>query len=241
MDSQYLSTFTFSSRALKLTAMASMFLDHFAAALLPSGTPAYVFCREAGRLAMPIFLWLLVSGFSLTRDVRRYFLRVLVLALVSEPVYDFTFGARAFPFMNWGNQNVCFSLALCLLALLACARVLSCRAPWCRLPGVILVTAGFSVAAEILRFDYGAAAVTGAVLAYLCAREGNARTGIVPILLALIVRIPQSEVYAVPAALLVFCANKKRGQVKYPLAYYAFYPLHLAVLAAFSSFLHAIS
>ena len=48
---------------LKLIAMITMFIDHMAAILLPYDSAAYLICRYIGRLAFPIFCFLLVECF----------------------------------------------------------------------------------------------------------------------------------------------------------------------------------
>ena len=72
-----------SQEGLKILACVTMLVDH--AALLFGGSP---WLRAIGRLAFPIYCFLLTEGIRHTRDVRRYLSRLLFAAIVSEPIYD---------------------------------------------------------------------------------------------------------------------------------------------------------
>lgn len=68
---------------LKLIAIITMAIDHTGAAILPQ----VPILRVIGRIAFPIFCYTLAAGCVYTRDMRRYALRMLLLALVSQPLY----------------------------------------------------------------------------------------------------------------------------------------------------------
>ena len=87
--------FSLSGTALKRIACLSMLLDHIGASLLENGLfkqgafwPGDVqldcVLRLAGRLAFPIYCFLLVEGFFHTHDLKKYALRMLGFALISE-------------------------------------------------------------------------------------------------------------------------------------------------------------
>ena len=118
--------FSLSGTALKRIACLSMLLDHIGASLLENGLfrcsaidPRLVgldqLLRLAGRLAFPIYCFLLVEGFLHTHDFKKYALRMLGFALISEWPFDWAF----FSGVYWGHQNVYFTLLLGLALILA--------------------------------------------------------------------------------------------------------------------------
>ncbi len=90
---------------LKLIAITSMLIDHIGAILLPEN----LVLRCIGRIAFPIFCFLLTEGFFHTRDIYRYGYRLALFALLSEIPYDLAFRQTIF---TLENQNVFFTLLI---------------------------------------------------------------------------------------------------------------------------------
>ncbi len=70
---------------LKVIALLFMFIDHSGKVLFGDVEEM----RVLGRIAFPLYLWCMVVGFQRTRSVPRYLLRILVVGLVSQPLYLF--------------------------------------------------------------------------------------------------------------------------------------------------------
>lgn len=66
--------------AIKLAAMISMLIDHCAYVLAP---PHYFLLRCIGRIAFPLYCFLIVNGLEHTHDRRRYLARLLIFAAIS--------------------------------------------------------------------------------------------------------------------------------------------------------------
>jgi len=76
--------------------------------------PQYHFFREIGRLAFPLFAWLIANGAVFTHDIRAYIGRIFLLAVVSQ--IPFTL-ANQFIGNSWWYFNVVFTLLLGLLCI----------------------------------------------------------------------------------------------------------------------------
>lgn len=105
----------FSRDGIKLAAMATMACNHFAIALLPAGTLAYEVLTDIGYFTAVTMCCFLVEGFRYTHSPRDYALRLLLFALLSQPVYLLALGIRQF--------NMLFTLLLCFLMLWARERI----------------------------------------------------------------------------------------------------------------------
>jgi hypothetical protein len=79
-----------STFALKLIAILVMLIDHVGATLISPATQPelYFVFRSIGRLAFPIFVFLIVEGFYHTKNVQKYMIRLGVFALISEIPFD---------------------------------------------------------------------------------------------------------------------------------------------------------
>ena len=228
-----------SGAALKWIAIITMLIDHVGAAILKffphkSGPMYYAYevCRDIGRIAFPLFIFLLVEGFTHTKNSRRYLLRLFIFALVSEIPFDLAFRHTSFYLKS---QNVFFTLFTGLLVIYAIDRIekesLRVLKPslstWCFIElltiGLLLVGC---LAGQFLEMDYHAVGVLAIVVAYLTRKNRYLRLILVcVILLFSSMREAYSFLAFIPAA---FYNGKRGRQNKY--FFYIFYPAHLLVL-----------
>ncbi len=134
---------------LKIIAVLTMVVDHVGVIFFPSET----FLRVIGRIAFPLFCWGIVIGLERTRDWRRYALRLLVLAAVTQPFYMLALSH------DWHEFNVMATLLLGLLG------IQGIRARWhfSQFWGPVLVL----LVAAAFRMDYGWRGVLLIILMHL--------------------------------------------------------------------------
>ena len=101
-----------SGSALKVIAVISMVIDHSAYYLMEHDTLVYEMMRCIGRIAFPVFAFLIAEGFRHTSNRMNYFLHLLGFAIISEVPWYLLNGAD-------GTHNVMFTLALGVMALAA--------------------------------------------------------------------------------------------------------------------------
>ena len=214
----------FSGSTLKILAMIFMVVDHTAASVIgrgyfgtvdPSGVweAVYWIMRGIGRLAFPIFCFLLVEGVYHTRSMRNYFLRLLVFALASEIPFDLALNGEAF---YWGYQNVFWTLALGVLALWLMGKTKQ------RIYQYLILIACM-VVAQLLQTDYSAFGVFFIWLLWYFRNKKEWKRNLVGCVAVC------WEVTAPLAFIPIHFYNGERGlDVKY--VFYLFYPVHLLLL-----------
>lgn len=201
-----------SGSALKVIALVSMTVDHIAYYLMEHGTWAYDLMRTVGRMAFPIFAFLLVEGYTHTRSTGKYALNLLIFALISEVPWWL---------LNHDNtHNVFFTLLLGLLAIDLITRIGNKPLLWC----VIMA----SICATCLHVDYE---YSGILL--ICAFHFFQPDKVTKCLLATLFMYQYGVVGLWLGQAVILCYNGERGFIKGQYAKYlcyAYYPLHLCLL-----------
>ena len=131
---------------LKLLAMVTMLIDHMGFTLFPYA----LWMRCVGRLAFPIFCFLVAEGCAHTHDKKRYAARLLVFAVLSEPAFALMHGV----WFTMDYQNVLWTLLLGALVCWAVEWASAGGALWQRLPAEAAIAVGFLLA-QWLNTDYG--------------------------------------------------------------------------------------
>lgn len=74
-----------SSNILKIVAVVIMIIDHIAGYMYKEfNQDIYYVFRSIGRMAMPIFAYLIVQGFFYTKNLKNYIFRIFILATVTQ-------------------------------------------------------------------------------------------------------------------------------------------------------------
>ena len=113
-----------SGSTLKLIAIFTMLIDHTAATVIlqminngiggQTLIDIYWVMRSIGRMAFPVFCFLLVEGFKYTHSREKYAARMFIFALISEIPFDLAINNTVLEFKS---NNVFFTLLLGLLAI----------------------------------------------------------------------------------------------------------------------------
>jgi len=209
------------SFSLKLAAFTSMLIDHTGNTFSVVWDTYYM--RMIGRIAFPIYAFLIAEGCRNTRDIRKYLLRLGAFALISEVPFDlFLFGRAFAP----EYQNVFFTLFLGTAAIWAYEIVKK------KLPYVLsaFVCIPFAFLAYLMKTDYGAYGVMAIFVCYVFKARWQQATALALVMLATYSGFLYAFGASLPAMALILAYNGRRG-VPMKLTFYFAYPGHLLILA----------
>lgn len=228
------------SNMLRTIAVVLMISDHVWATYMSFGN----WMTYLGRLAFPIFAFQIAEGFIHTSNLKKYFLRLLGFALISEIPFNLFYSSRWF---NPYHQNVLFTFLLGLLAIVVIdnakknrtAKNIGLSVLWLALISVVsfigFVDYGFLGMLTVVMFyllrDFPFAWVAQAVamvLLNIVFFEGQ----VFPVeILGQTIEIPYQG-FAVFALIPIWLYGGKKGRSNKIMQYgfYAFYPVHMLVL-----------
>ena len=218
-----------SSSGLKVIAVITMLIDHVASVLLRD-TPIvllqiagkeltlYVLMRTIGRIAFPIFAFLLAEGFHYTSDRKKYGIRLLVFALISEIPWNLEHTGKLF----YSSQNVFFTLLLGFLGLCVIEELKTSPK---KTKGIAWLLALLAISI-VLRADYGCSGFGFILLMGLLRNY--------PVFRAVTGSCFLSSRWKAGLAFIpIAFYNGKRGFIKGPvlkILFYVVYPLHMLIL-----------
>lgn len=231
---------------IRLLACLFMLIDHAGKMLFPH-IPEM---RLIGRLAFPLFAYGLAVGSVYTRNPLHYLKRIVLLALISQPLYALGLdhaprtmfstpffekpleALRMFYIGSWQTPSILVSLALGLCILIAIR-----RRQWILALGVYMLCTRFSS-----NLDYGIGGIHLMILFYLlCEHPLLALTALSAYMISwadgsrymFFGYSFNMRIYALPAVL--FACLPLRGNINLPRWFiYGFYPAHLIALAILS-------
>ena len=215
---------------LKLIAIITMTIDHIGVVF---GTPFYNLLRAVGRLSFPIFAFLLTEGYVHTKSFSKYFLRLLVLALISEVIYDYVFFGS---FIYIGANNIFFTLALGLLTLFLLDKSKGLINRYFKdkvdlviiLPiTYLLIIVIMGLMGEFLNFSYGMLGIL--VISFFYLFKDNFPLVVISVSLSTLILGEGMQYFSLFSLILIYFYNQKLGK-KSKLFFYLYYPLHILVL-----------
>ena len=234
---------------LKIIAMISMLIDHIGASLLRNYilinsselksegvysiyVTVYYIVRGIGRLAFPVYIFLLLEGFKHTGNRLRYLGRLVAFALISEMPFDWAFNLgseeiKSGKIIEFSSQNVFFTLAIGLMAIILIDYFSGLEIdPMMKAPFWILITVISGFMAYGMKTDYDMWGVFAIIAGYIMLKQP------VMCMTMIIIVLGISNLYelvdAIDIAIVCFY-NGKRG-MKQKWMFYLFYPAHLMIL-----------
>lgn len=222
--------FGLTGNQLKIFALIAMTCDHIGYQIFPQ----YKILRLIGRLAFPIFAYMIAEGAKYTKNRLRYFLQMFGLGVLCQAVYFFA--------MNSLYQCILitFSFSIILIYTLDHAIKKNNFDSWILFILVFLVVFFLAEVLPLLltntdyAVDYGIWGILTPVFVYLGSKK------ILKLLLAAIpltflaITFTGYQWISFGALLLLALYNGKRGKYKMKNLFYIYYPLHLVVIYGIS-------
>ena len=209
---------------LKIIACVTMLLDHIGAVLVPC-----MGLRIIGRLAFPIYCFLMAEGIRHTKNPKKYGLRLALGALLAELPFDLLFYGR----LTLTHQSVMVTLLLAFL-----------MAMWAQKSGRLLMPLAVCFfAAELLRSDYGGTGVALVALFIYSRKQEKPflfqAAGMAVLMLLMgsvevtvgIVNVP-IQMFALLALIPIYFYSgvKSTNGIWVQRVFYLFYPVHMLIL-----------
>ena len=249
MDSSASKNFELTAAVLHIIAMTLMLMDHLWATLLPARE--WLTC--AGRVAFPIFAFMAVEGYFHTRSFKKYILRMLLFAVLSEIPFDLMYGGTWFYPVH---QNVLWTFLLSLLGVWLMEQVRKKGKTWMYLLVCVLVVLAGLVLGTLCMVDYyGVGVLTVFVFYFLHGRKWWCFLGQLAALYWLNVELLGGLMYPVQlfgmefelcqqglallALIPIWLYRGRQGYHSKPFQYacYAFYPVHMLILVLILQYL----
>lgn len=215
--------------AIKMIAISSMLIDHAGVVFdLHMGT------RMIGRLAFPLFVYLIASSCHHTKSMEKYLFRLGIFALISEVPFDLAFN-EYIDFLN--RTNIFYTLFLGVFCVYVFKQVR--HKPYYLQIFTIIAVICAMTAASLLGTDFGPLGVLFVFLAAIFSEVKffevkYLQLGVIASFMYLMyfsdVYLLAASLVAVPVAAM---ASGKRGVYSEPVKwlFYWIYPMHLLVFA----------
>lgn len=229
------------SFVLKIIAIITMAIDHFGDACFKYITPLNLI----GRIAFPIFAFQISEGYIHTKNLKKYFLRLFLFALISQ----IPFMLFESTYMEGFNLNIFCTLFISLLAIFIYDKVCNSKFKFNKIDKIdsvikqilgILIAVLFGIISELFGFDYGFFGVAIIFLFYIFKNNKLAMVisyitacvlhyGIQIIMYGFNIWYILLGIFTILPIIFICLYNGKQGKkVKYLL--YLFYPVHLVIL-----------
>lgn len=207
---------------LRIIAFITMAVDHIGLIFFPQ----FIVFRIIGRVAMPLFAFGVAEGYNRTRDVNKYGQRILLLALISQPIFILL--------IDESKLNICFTLFIGLFSIYFYEKV---KNWYLKILGItILLFFSF-----LLNLEYGAYGVLMVLFFYIFKNNINLLIAQALLIFAYILTDFKQfiNIFAIPAVFLAYFLNKYDFRLNKWLQYW-FYPAHLLLIYIFNLIINGL-
>ncbi len=204
------------SSQLKWIAIVAMTIDHIGAILFPQ----LIFLRIIGRIAFPIFCFLIVEGIHYTKNLEQYMLRLGCFAILSQVPFNYAFSGV---FLDTERLNVFFTLFFAVFIIYVLCKIEYTSIKLIFLTIMILLIEWFASG-----IDYGSLGVMTIIIMYITRKN----LGYMFIAILIINAFGYSGIqgFAAFACIPILLYNGKKGSDMKKF-FYCYYPIHLIVLS----------
>lgn len=212
---------------LKLTALLTMIIDHYGAIFQTN----IIIYRIIGRLAFPIYCFLLVEGYTHTSNIKKYTSRLLIFALISEIPFDLAFYGK----IGFVHQNIFFTLFIGLIAIY----LIDNKDTKYKFDSTLVIIAA-CVLATILRTDYQFIGIVYILLFYFTRNLPKKKrlSTIALIMIAINLAAGMVQQFSLLALIIIYLYNNEPGAKNklLQMSFYIAYPLHLLIYYIINTF-----
>jgi hypothetical protein len=232
---------------LKIIALITMIIDHIGYALeLNSDISKYLhintfYCRLVGRIAFPIYAFLIAEGCKYTKDIKKYMKRLFLFALISEIPFDMLVDVgrpnnyKLPYFFSFSTQNVLFTLLFGVIVIFLFNKIKENTKILSRFINSITIVLVLTIS-NIFNNDYGLLGVLTIFFMYIA--KNKMERFLVVVILALFDHIGTKGSLGIELLYVTFTSisiipiylyNGKVG-IKLKYLFYWSYPIHMALI-----------
>lgn len=231
----------FSSNQIKIVAMITMLIDHIGLMLIGNGklygynvalhsyaimlneahiwNILYRVCRMIGRISFPIYSFCIVEGFLRTKNLFKYFVRIFILAVISEIPFDLMVSNC---FFSFDNQNVLFTYCMGIIMLYVMKKFKN------QIVNIIVLVIT-CVAAYFARVDYSYFGIIHIAFIYSMATDRNLRS-LGNAIITFVMSLQNDFGSGILSTFFIHYYDGTRGAFDLGKLFYLFYPCHMLIL-----------
>ena len=216
-----------SGNQLKLIALITMTIDHVGAHLLPQ----YQILRIIGRIAMPIYAFLIAEGCQYTKNKGKYLGLMAAFALGMQLMYFFLKG--------WLKQCILVTFSLSIILIYALQYVHKKKNTWSCLVFLAALAGAYCFSAVLPQYipgfsvDYGFKGILLPAFIALGTTKPQKLLG-AAVGMCFLALGGSVQWYSLAALPLLALYSGQRGKGNYKYLFYIYYPLHLGIIYGIS-------